>query len=208
MLFLAIEQYALSGSHQGSWSISGGGGKPTGITIDPANVSNIWIVDNNTDQVYQYDAATPRTSGSQSASASFALAAGNTNPQGIADPPPPSSDLKTGSRADVSDNSLAASSIAFGFMQAPIVPVGVFSLKGVALLRSVLEDTESVDATMSQLARWLPGVPNSVSKAPSTPLQTRPRQAEDQSIDLALADEELTDSLDAIAKELLESTLR
>src|SRR5262249_56658272 len=30
-----------------------------------------------------------RTSGSQSASTSFALAAGNTNPQGIADPPVP-----------------------------------------------------------------------------------------------------------------------
>ena len=44
-----------------------GGGSPTGITIDPANVSDIWIVDNATDRVYQYTAAASRTSGSQSA---------------------------------------------------------------------------------------------------------------------------------------------
>ena len=37
--------------------------------------------------VYQYNAAASRTSGSQAAAATFALAAGNTNPQGIADPP-------------------------------------------------------------------------------------------------------------------------
>lgn len=35
----------------------------------------------------QFDNARSRTSGSQSPSSSFALAAGNTNPQGIADPP-------------------------------------------------------------------------------------------------------------------------
>jgi hypothetical protein len=46
-------------------------------------------VDSGTDKVYQYDNATSRTSGSQSASTTFALAAGNTNPQGIADPPAP-----------------------------------------------------------------------------------------------------------------------
>ena len=61
---------------------------PTGITIDPTNVSNIWIVDNGTDKVYQYTAAASRTSGSQNAAATFALAPGDTNPQGIADPPP------------------------------------------------------------------------------------------------------------------------
>src|SRR5208283_2554860 len=62
---------------------------PTGITIDPNNVSDIWIVDNGTDKVYQYTAAASRTSGSQNAAATFALAAGDTNPQGIADPPAP-----------------------------------------------------------------------------------------------------------------------
>jgi hypothetical protein len=82
-----VFKYTLTGSLVGSWTISSGGGSPTGITIDPASVSDIWIVDNSTDRVYQLTAAAPRTSGSQSPAASFALAAGNTNPQGIAHPP-------------------------------------------------------------------------------------------------------------------------
>jgi hypothetical protein len=82
-----VFKYTLGGSLVGSWTISSGGGSPTGITIDPANVSDIWIVDNATDRVYQFTAAASRTSGNQSPAASVALAAGNTNPQGIADPP-------------------------------------------------------------------------------------------------------------------------
>src|SRR5262245_10598433 len=62
-------------------------GRPGRDSINPNNVSDIWIVDNGTDNVYQYVGAASRTSGSQNAGATFALAAGNTNPQGIADPP-------------------------------------------------------------------------------------------------------------------------
>lgn len=83
-----VFKYTLSGSLLGSWTISTSGAtSPTGITLDPSNPAHLWIVDNGTDRVYQYDNAVSRTSGSQSASTSFALAAGNTNPQGIADPP-------------------------------------------------------------------------------------------------------------------------
>jgi hypothetical protein len=82
-----VFKYTLSGSLVGSWTISGGGGSPTGITIDTTSVSDVWIVDSATDRVYQYTAAASRPSGSQSAATSFPLAAGNTNPQGIADPP-------------------------------------------------------------------------------------------------------------------------
>ncbi len=85
---LKVFKYTLSGSSLGSWAIDPANVHPTGITIDPTNVSNIWIVDNGTDKVYQYTAAASRTSGSQSAAATFALAAGDTSPQGIADPPP------------------------------------------------------------------------------------------------------------------------
>jgi hypothetical protein len=91
-----VFKYTLSGSLVGSWTISSGGGSPTGITIDPSNVSDVWIVDNATDRVYQFTAAASRTSGSQSPAASFALAAGNTNPQGIADPPAPSIETAAG----------------------------------------------------------------------------------------------------------------
>jgi len=83
-------KYTVAGTYVGNWTISTwGAGSPTGITLDPANVSTIWIVDNRTDRVYQYDAAAGLTSGFKSANSSFALSAGNTNPQGIADPPPP-----------------------------------------------------------------------------------------------------------------------
>jgi streptogramin lyase len=85
---LKVFKYTLSGSLLGSWSIDPADAHPTGITINPNNVSDIWIVDNGTDKVYQYIGASRRTSGSQNAGATFALAAGDTNPQGIADPPP------------------------------------------------------------------------------------------------------------------------
>lgn len=95
-----VFKYTLSGSLVGSWTISTvGAASPTGITIDASNVSNIWIVDKGTKLVYQYNAAASRTSGSQAAAVSFALAAGNTNPQGIADPPAPGTMLATQPRA-------------------------------------------------------------------------------------------------------------
>jgi hypothetical protein len=87
---LKVFKYTLSGSSLGNWKIDPANTHPTGITINPSNVSDIWIVDNGTDRVYQYIGAATRTSGSQNAGATFALAAGDTNPQGIADPPPPS----------------------------------------------------------------------------------------------------------------------
>ena len=81
--------YSLTGTYQFRWTIeTPGTGNPTGITLDPSNVNRIWIVDNATDRVYQYDgAALGGFPGKLAASASFALAPGNTNPQGIADPP-------------------------------------------------------------------------------------------------------------------------
>jgi hypothetical protein len=83
-----VFKYTLSGSLLGSWAIDPANSQPTGININPNNVSDIWIVDNGTDKVYQYVGAAGRTAGSQNAAATFALAAGDTNPQGIADPPP------------------------------------------------------------------------------------------------------------------------
>ena len=79
-----VYKYTLSGSALGNWSIDTRNATPTGISLDPTNPSSLWIVDAGTDQVYRYDAATNRTSGSQSASVQFVLGAGNLNPQGIA----------------------------------------------------------------------------------------------------------------------------
>ena len=80
-----VFKYNLSGMLQGSWTINSANSSPTGITIDPSNVSqDIWIVDNGTDRVYRY--ANGRTLAAPTLTDSFALAPGNTNPQGIADP--------------------------------------------------------------------------------------------------------------------------
>ena len=86
---LKVFKYTLSsGKLLGSWSIDPANTHPTGITINPNNVSEIWIVVSGTLKVYDYTAAASRTSGSQNAASTFALASGDTNPQGIADPPP------------------------------------------------------------------------------------------------------------------------
>jgi hypothetical protein len=82
-----VFKYSLTGSLSGSWTIDAANKAPAGIAIDPVNVSHIWIVDSGTDRVYQYSGAASRISGNQTAALSFALAAGNANPQGIADPP-------------------------------------------------------------------------------------------------------------------------
>jgi hypothetical protein len=84
-----VFKYDLSGSLLGSWTITGAGTSPTGITLDPTGGGTLWVVDSGTDRVYQFEIARGLTSGSRSPSTSFALAAGNTNPQGIADPPMP-----------------------------------------------------------------------------------------------------------------------
>jgi subtilisin family serine protease len=70
-----------------SWLLNSANSTPTGITLDPSNGSfDIWVVDSGTDRVYRY--ANARNLTSPTLTSSFALAAGNTNPQGIADPPP------------------------------------------------------------------------------------------------------------------------
>ena len=81
-----IFRYSTSGVLQGNWKLDARNTSPTGLTIDPNHVDHIWVVDSGSDAVYQYDSATTRLSGSQNASTVFALAAGNTYAQGIADP--------------------------------------------------------------------------------------------------------------------------
>jgi hypothetical protein len=83
-----VFRYSSAGVLEGSWNLSTTNPTPTGITLDPTNVNHLWVVDASTDRVYQYDNGTTRLTGSQEPSISFALAATNTDPQGIADPLP------------------------------------------------------------------------------------------------------------------------
>ena len=89
-----VFKYTLTGQLLGSWLIDSHNAKPTGLTINPAAPSSIWIVDSGTKSVYQYPSATSLTSGVRRLRG-LPLAAANTNPQGIADPPAPGSLLAT-----------------------------------------------------------------------------------------------------------------
>jgi hypothetical protein len=120
-----VFKYTLSGSSLGSWTIDPLNAHPTGLTINPTNVSDIWIVDNGTDKVYEYTAAAGRTSGSQPATAVFALAAGDTNPQDIADPPPPEGKIDDGTGAVRVIRAEAAIEICLGSESANGGPVPV-----------------------------------------------------------------------------------
>jgi hypothetical protein len=79
--------YSQTGQSLGSWLIDPANAVPTGLTIDPTGASeSIWIVDGQQAAVYEYVDAKSAISGSRTAGPVFALAAGNTSPQGIADP--------------------------------------------------------------------------------------------------------------------------
>ncbi|QOV89384.1 tandem-95 repeat protein [Humisphaera borealis] len=84
----SVFRYSMLGLLEGNWTIDSANRTPTGLTLDPNDVSDLWIVDAGTDRVYEYAGATARLSGSQSASATFQLATANRNAQGIADPRP------------------------------------------------------------------------------------------------------------------------
>jgi hypothetical protein len=74
-----------------SWPLHSSNSRPTGIALDPANGSmDIWVADAGTSRVYRYSDA--RTASAPVLASSFALAAANTNVQGIADPPPPAAE--------------------------------------------------------------------------------------------------------------------
>ena len=79
-----VFRYTVDGSLDGSWQIDTRNTKPTGLTVDPNNVNDIWIVDSNSDSVFKYGNAATRTSDQQSSIHVFALDPTNKNPQGIA----------------------------------------------------------------------------------------------------------------------------
>jgi hypothetical protein len=86
--FDSVYRYDTKGNPAGSWQIDPENSEPTGLTIDPHDVNDIWIVDAHSHSIYQYYGATGRSDGEQPANVTMPLAATNLNPQGIADPRP------------------------------------------------------------------------------------------------------------------------
>ena len=76
---------------QNDWPLDDANVNPSGLTIDPTGNSNsVWVVDIGSDSVYEYD----RDSGDYLGSFPLDTAAGNIGPTGIADPPPPGTELE------------------------------------------------------------------------------------------------------------------
>ncbi len=74
------------GTPKGSWVIDPANSSPSGITINPAQVDDIWILDSDDKKTYLYAHAASKTFGWQVAVLTHNLHPGQVNPQGIADP--------------------------------------------------------------------------------------------------------------------------
>jgi hypothetical protein len=83
-----VYKYTVGGNYLGRWRVDSSITRPRGITIDPAGGDSIWIVDEESEKIYQYDNATGQTNGFRSADFTYDLNPENDKPQGIADPRP------------------------------------------------------------------------------------------------------------------------
>ena len=81
-----VYRYTTEGTFDGSWRLDKANSNPTGITIDPTNVGDVWVVDARRDAVFEYAAAALADSVLVEATGRWDVA--GRNPQGIADPPP------------------------------------------------------------------------------------------------------------------------
>ena len=182
-----VFKYTVAGTFVGSWRISTSGAKnPTGITLDPSNPAHIWIVDSGTDRVYQYDNSVGLTSGSKSANSSWALAAGNTNPQGIADPPPPGAMLPNSNAIGLNSEVIASTPVPLSGVGGVAMPWFSAAAASVPSARSqeVKTNVRSTDDFMSVLGL--------ASEQPKTSVRVTRTQTvvPDKSFDLSELDED------------------
>jgi hypothetical protein len=78
-----VFRYSMSGVLEGSWTIDRANSNPTGLTINPEDPNQFWILDGKSRKVYSYLGGAARTSGSQAASSSISLTAANRAAEGI-----------------------------------------------------------------------------------------------------------------------------
>lgn len=81
--------YDMAGQSIGQWELDPANRDPSGLTLDPsAASSHLWVVDRSMRSVFTYADATSWRDSSKPASSRFILAASQTDPVDIADPPP------------------------------------------------------------------------------------------------------------------------
>lgn len=111
----AVFVYNLTGTLIGQWGLDPANGDASGITLDPTGASrDLWAVDRADARVYRYAEGRAWRDGNRTAADSFALAAGNVQPEGIADPIPAEAPWikETGTRVDVGPDGSPNDSVA------------------------------------------------------------------------------------------------
>src|SRR5262249_23084351 len=81
--------YSMTGQTLGAWLLDCANDTPSGITLNPNGGSDLWVVDRHDDRVYRYANSMGWLSGNRTPTDSFALAPGDSDPEGIADPATP-----------------------------------------------------------------------------------------------------------------------
>ncbi len=197
-----IFKYTVSGSYLGSWAIDTANKSPTGLTIDPTNGSqDIWVVDNGTDKIYQYANSRSRTSGSQVASATYGLAVGNTNPQGIADPPPASSKLTNSNTMLANNYHAMVEDLGLSVGPVPMLSYET-TITNVASASSRQVETKfgSTDAFMSALGRSIPLPQAAATIARTSPIVSRESKDPCESDEFESVSDDIDDLVGLVAK--------
>ena len=137
-----VYKYTVDGTFVSSWSLDSANKKPRGITIDPTGASDtIWVVDADAKKVFTYDDAKKDAGGTLSAT--FNLAAGNTKPEGIADP---DANFKAAPRESAEMGQGELTELHVGLFDSPVATYFRFDLPAVGNLSNRLHLSGHDDA--------------------------------------------------------------
>lgn len=78
-----VFRYSMTGALEGSWSIDRANSNPTGLTLNPEDPNQFWILDGKSHKLFSYLGGASRTSGSQNASSFITLTSANREAEGV-----------------------------------------------------------------------------------------------------------------------------
>ncbi len=169
-----VFKYNRTGRLIGHWRLDPANANPTGITIDPSNVQHVWVSDNRSDSVFQYNNGANRKNGTPTADSVFTLNSANLNVQGIADPLAgqtalqPINDTEAASiTEDNSDDALPASLLTSVELSNPLA----WSVSTSRVQEGLFEHLRNSHNLFASVSQWeipsdtdgLASVPNSLS---------------------------------------------
>ena len=78
-----VFRYSMSGALEGNWTIDRANSNPTGLTLNPDDQNQFWILDGKSRKLFSYLGGASRTSGNQNASAVITLSRANREAEGV-----------------------------------------------------------------------------------------------------------------------------